>query len=68
MYKISLITVDSEKIENLNKGDRKYLVDVAQRTWQFFRDYLTTENKDSYNEKDIYSNGFCALHDDACRG
>ena len=29
--------------------------------------YLTTENKDSYNEKDIYSNGFCALHDDACR-
>ena len=30
--------------------------------------YLTTENKDSYNEKDIYSSGFCALHDDACRG
>ena len=54
MYKISLITVDSEKIENLNKGDRKYLVDVAQRTWQFFRDYLTTENNylipDNYQE------------------
>ena len=30
--------------------------------------YLTTENKDPYNEKDIYSNGFCALLDDACRG
>jgi monomeric isocitrate dehydrogenase len=27
--------------------------------------YLTTENKDPYNEKDIYSNGFCALNDDA---
>ena len=54
MYKISLITVDSEKIENLNKGDRKYLIDVAQRTWQFFRDYLTTENNylipDNYQE------------------
>ena len=54
MYKSSLITVDSEKIENLNKGDRKYLIDVAQRTWQFFRDYLTTENNylipDNYQE------------------
>ncbi len=29
---------------------------------------IDNRNKDSYNEKDIYSNGFCALHDDACRG
>ena len=54
MYKISIIPENSESIRTLNKEDEKYLKDVAQKTWQFFKDYLTPENNylipDNYQE------------------
>lgn len=54
MYKISIIPENSESIRTLNKEDEKYLKDVAKKTWQFFKDYLTPENNylipDNYQE------------------
>ena len=54
MYKISIIPENSESIKTLNKENEKYLKDVAQKTWQFFKDYLTPENNylipDNYQE------------------
>ena len=56
MYKISKITEKDEKAkaQSLNEEDEKYLKEVALRTWQFFKDYLTLENNylipDNYQE------------------
>ena len=52
MYKISLIP-EKSKIE-LQEKEKQYLKEIAQRTWQFFKDYLTPENNylitDNYQE------------------
>jgi len=52
MYKISLIPRKSKK--ELDKNENKYLKEVAKKTWQFFKDYLTQENNylitDNYQE------------------
>ena len=52
MYKISIIPKKT-KIE-LQENEKKYLKEITQRTWLFFKDYLTTENNylmtDNYQE------------------
>ena len=52
MYKISLVKQKSKTI--LQESESKYLKEVAQKTWQFFKDYLTPENNylipDNYQE------------------
>ena len=53
MYKISL---NSEKTEIvLQEQDKQYLKEVAQKTWLFFKDYLTSQNNylipDNYQEE-----------------
>jgi len=52
MYRISLIP-EKTKIE-LPESDKNYLKEVAQKTWGFFKDYLTPENNylitDNYQE------------------
>ena len=56
MCKISKIPEKDEKTkaQSLNEEDEKYLKEVALRTWQFFKDYLTPENNylipDNYQE------------------
>ncbi len=56
MCKISKIPEKDEKskVQSLNEEDKKYLKEVAQKTWQFFKDYLTPENNylipDNYQE------------------
>ena len=56
MCKISKIPEKDEKakVQLLNEEDKKYLKEVAQKTWQFFKDYLTPENNylvpDNYQE------------------
>ena len=52
MYKISLI--NEEKQESLNDDEKKYLVDIAKKTWQFFKDYIIEEN--NYLIPDNYQN------------
>jgi len=52
MYKISVVPEKSKM--QLKQEDSKYLKEVAQKTWQFFKDYLTPENNylitDNYQE------------------
>ena len=52
MYKISLVHEKAEII--LTKEQEEYLKTLAQKTWQFFKDYLTEENNylmtDNYQE------------------
>ena len=52
MYKISLIPPKSQK--ELKEDEKQYLKEIAQKTWQFFKDYLTSENNylipDNYQE------------------
>ena len=56
MCSISKIPEKDEKAkeQSLNEEDEKYLKEVAQKTWQFFKDYLTPENNylipDNYQE------------------
>ena len=56
MCKISKIPEKDEKAkaQSLNEEDEKYLQEVAKKTWQFFKDYLTPENNylipDNYQE------------------
>lgn len=42
-------------VEELNKEEKKYLLDIAKRTWQFFKDNLNKENNylisDNYQEE-----------------
>ena len=42
MFKISQIHESKEMA--INEEDKKYLIDIAKLTWQFFKDYLTKEN------------------------
>ena len=42
MFKISQIHENKEMA--INEEDKKYLIDIAKLTWQFFKDYLTKEN------------------------
>ena len=53
MYKISLTTEKNKKM--LSEDEKNYLKEIAQKTWQFFKDYLTTENNflmpDNYQEE-----------------
>ena len=52
MYKISITPKKTEKI--LPENEKIYLKEIAQKTWQFFKDYLTSENNylitDNYQE------------------
>ena len=47
MCKIS--EINEEKQIEINEDDKKYLKDIAQKTWQFFKDYITEENNISDN-------------------
>ena len=52
MCKIS--EINEEKQIEISEDDKKYLKDIAQKTWQFFKDYITEENNylmpDNYQE------------------
>ena len=52
MFRISLIREKAKK--ELPEKDKQYLKEIAQKTWQFFKDYLTEENNylitDNYQE------------------
>lgn len=44
MYYISKDKIESKKIDKLNKEEKKYVKDVAEKTWNFFRDFMNKEN------------------------
>lgn len=52
MYKISLVPKKTTKV--LKEDEKQYLKEIALKTWQFFKDYLTPENNylipDNYQE------------------
>ena len=52
MYGISVIPEKTKKV--LKEEDKQYLKEIAQKTWQFFKDYLIQENNylipDNYQE------------------
>ena len=54
MCKISKVPEKSEKKKNLSETEQKYLREVAEKTWLFFKDYLTPQNNylipDNYQE------------------
>ncbi|MBR2703988.1 MAG: hypothetical protein IKE91_00780 [Clostridia bacterium] len=54
MYKISKQICRINLYEKLNKNDKNYVVGIAQKTWNYFKDYLTKNNNylppDNYQE------------------
>ena len=54
MYKISQIHGNQKNIDKLDNQEKEYVKQIAQRTWNFFKDYLTEENNylitDNYQE------------------
>ncbi len=52
MYRISLVPEKNKK--ELNENDLKYLQEIAEKTWKFFKTYLNKENNylitDNYQE------------------
>ena len=54
MYYISREIKVKEPIETLNINEKNYILDVAERTWEYFREYLNEENNylipDNYQE------------------
>lgn len=54
MYEISKPIKEINKIELLNKKEQEYVLETAQKTWQFFKDYITEETNylppDNYQE------------------
>ena len=54
MYKISKEVTEKNKKEQLNDNQEKYILEVARKTFQFFKDNLTKENNflipDNYQE------------------
>ncbi len=55
MCMISKDTTKSSKIDEISKEDSKYLLEIAEKTWGFFKEYLTPENNylmpDNYQEE-----------------
>ncbi len=60
MYLISKEKTKVKKVEKLNKDEKKYILDIAEKTFEFFKDNLNKENNylipDNYQEdrKDLY--------------
>ena len=54
LWNISKKEKQREKIEELNKEERKYVNDIARKTWQYFKDVLVEDNNymptDNYQE------------------
>ena len=54
MCKISEIPVSMKSFEILTEKEREYVKEISQKTWQFFKDYITPENNylmpDNYQE------------------
>ena len=57
MWYISKPIPAPKKIEELEKSEREYVLDIAKRTWKYFKDYLVEENNylppDNYQEDRI---------------
>ena len=43
-WKISKEIVPKTEIEKLNEEDKKYVLDIAKRTWDFFNEYINESN------------------------
>lgn len=56
-YSVSKKEKEKDKKENITENDLQYLMDVAKKTWQFFKDYLIEENHylppDNYQESRV---------------
>ncbi len=54
MWYISKESKETLPLEKLNEKERKYILDIGHKTWQFFEKYLTEENNflipDNYQE------------------
>ena len=54
MYKISVIPKEEKEIDKLNEKEKEKVLEIAKRTWEFFKEYLTSENNylipDNYQE------------------
>ena len=54
MCKISKVEEKTSKIQNLSEKQKEYVKQIAERTWTFFKKYLTEENNylitDNYQE------------------
>ena len=54
MYDISKDLKKNSKIQELNQDDKKEILETAERTWEFFKDYIKPENNylipDNYQE------------------
>ena len=55
MCEISKEVKNRRKIEELDKVEKKELLEIAERTWEFFKEYLNSENNylipDNYQEE-----------------
>ena len=54
MWYISKDINNKKPIDMISKNDKDYLIDIARKTWQFFKDYMNEENNflppDNYQE------------------
>ena len=54
LFIISKSLIKKNKLEKINKNDKKYLVDIARKTWKYFDDYINPEYNylppDNYQE------------------
>ncbi len=54
MWYISKEKTETQAIEKLDKAEREYLLEIGERTWEFFKTYINKENNyfitDNYQE------------------
>ena len=55
MCKISKVPVEHEKIQELGEKDKQFVLEIAKRTWEFFKQYINEEN--NYLMPDNYQEG-----------
>ena len=55
MYRISKIPAEYKNIEMLNENEKEKVLEIAKRTWEFFKEYLTKTN--NYLMPDNYQEG-----------
>ena len=57
MWYVSKEIILSKKIDELDKQEKEYILDIAKRTWKYFKDYMVEENNflppDNYQDDRI---------------
>ncbi len=55
MYQISKIPIKNKTVEKLEEKEKTYIKQISQKTWKFFKDYITPKNNylipDNYQEE-----------------